>query len=374
MFFYAGNSCPIKSLDQKSENLYLDKGWQYYKGKYDTYWYKGYSTECSLEHSIEKIIDGYKPAGKWAIISSAGIIYFPLLRGFPLYSNGIDYTNMPLPEYEYVGYDTPSLKIGEQITITEASKKINDILKENVINFFKYNNFNKLHVLYSAGIDSLTVWSIVDSLEYDYDLYIHKPKPKDIFGVKQEYESDLIDLCRKKFWGYKMTSCYSNPNVYLTGFYSERMQLREVSQGHVIANYKQGTLSKLPKKTDYLYGFLQRPENKINNYPVFDNLYQVMDWCNTSVFHDNQMWHIDNNYHFSPFYDIRITQVVNQLSLDDIIQNALTAIIQKNIIQSNRPDFISLLSDYKNEGNIWANFNKNFDKIYLRPEITKYIT
>ena len=84
------------------------------------------------------------------------------------------------------------------------------------------------------------------------------------------------------------------------------------------------------------------------------------------------MWHIDNNYHFSPFYDIRITDIVNQLSLEDIVSNALNVIIQKNIIKYNRPNFLQLLSDYKNEGNVWANYKKKFSKITLRENINKY--
>ena len=130
----------------------------------------------------------------------------------------------------------------------------------------------------------------------------------------------------------------------------------------------------MPKKTDYLYWFLQRPSCKINNEPYLTTEKQVIDWCNQSVFYDHQMWHIDNNYHFSPFNDLRITQVINKLSLDDIVANALTAIIQKNIIKYNRPDFLSILSDYKNHGDVWRNYNLNFHKIQLRNTINKYIT
>jgi hypothetical protein len=375
MFFYIGHNCPLNSLEQKSNNIFLDKGWNVYKGKLDTYWYKGYSTECSLEHSIDHIADGYKPNGKWAVISSKQELFYPVLRGFPLYRKNNIITNIPLDDFEEQAYDTITISRPDvHITLQEASKKINDILRENIINFFRYNNLDILNVLFSAGIDTLTVWAIIENLGYSYNLHIHHPKNNDIFGVRQEYDSDLIDLVRKKFWGYKMTSCFSNKNYYITGFYSERIQIREVTQGHTIANYKNKILHELPNKEDYLYLFLQRPSNKINDQPTFTTEADVLAWCNKSIFYDHQMWHIDNNFHFSPFNDIRITEVMNQLSLDDIVHNAFTAIIQKNIIEMNKLEFLSLLPKYKNEGDIWENYRNNFENIRLNHCKHKYIT
>lgn len=375
MFFYIGNDCPIKSVDKVTDNIFLDKGWKTTNINKINYWYKGYSTDCVLDENIDKIIQGYKPNGKYSIISENGNIYHPVLRGFPVYTDKDKIkTNIPLDNLLDDYYDIHKIEKTSNISLDEASDKINHILTENITNFFKYNKIEKLNVLFSAGIDTLTVWSIVDNLGYDYNLHINTPRPNNKFGVKQTYQSDLIDLCRKKFWGYQMTSCYDTENWYITGFYSERMQLREVTQGHTIANYLGKTLHEIPHEKDYLYHFLQRPNTKINNEPTFNNERDVLDWCNRSVFYDHQMWHIDNNYHFSPFNDIRIAEIVNQMSLTDIVSNALNAIIQKNIIRYNRPDFMNLLADYKNEGNIWANYKKNFSKIVLRESIKKYIT
>lgn len=376
MFFYIGDDCPIQSVNQVSQRIYLDQGWKNHIQNNINYYYKGYSTDCALNRSISEIISGYKPKGKWCVISEDGIIHHPALRGFPVYTNKNGYvTNIPLEDFEYKHYQIEKIHRPEtKITIEQASEKINSILQENVHNFFKYNKIDRMRVLFTGGIDSMTVWSILDGLGYDYDLYVHLPKNNDIFGVKQEYQSDLVDLCRKKFWGYKMTSCFSNENWYSTGFYSERVQIREVSQGHAISNYKNRKLHELPNKTDYLYYFLQRPNCKVNNQPTFTNENELLDYCNETVFTDHQMWHIDNNFHFSPFNDLRITEIMNQLSLDDIVHNAFTANIQRNIIDSNRSDFLTLLSDYKNEGAVWKNYQKNFSNIVLRESIKKYIT
>ena len=374
MFFYIGQECPIKSVDKVTENLFLDKGWKCEKINDVNYWYKGYSTDCILSNHVKEIIDGYNANGKYAIVSERGDIYHPLLRGFPLYTNqkGIK-TNMPLPKLDLVNCST-SIKRKSNITLEEASIQINEVLRENVVNFFKYNKIDKLNVLFTGGIDTLTVWSLVDSLGHDYDFHLPVPSSFKSLGRNQEYQSDLMDLCSKKFWSYNLTSCYTKENWYITGFYSERIQLREVTQGHAIANYVGKKLHEITTSKDYLYHFLQRPILKINNAPTLTNEQDLLDHCNESVYYDYQMWHIDNNYHFSPFYDIRITDIVNQLSLDDILSNALNVIIQKNIIKYNRPDFLQLLSDYKNEGNVFDNYKKNFSKITLRENINKYIT
>lgn len=376
MFFYIGNDRPIQSINKVSSNLFLDQGWDTISLNDIQYWFKGYSTDCVLKDNIQNIIDGYQPRGKWAVIDSKQNIYHPVLRGFPLYENqeGVK-TNIPLPNFTNVIY--PVVKINrtdQKISLEEAAASINNILKENVTNFLKYNKIDKLNVLFSAGIDTLTVWSVVDCLGIDYDLHIHIPKNNNRVGLVTEYNSDLVNLLRKTYWGYEITRCFNKLNYYLTGFYSERIQLREVSQGHAISNFKKVKLHELPNRKDYLYYFLQRPTNKINSEPTFNNESELIDYCNSSVFFDFQMWHIDNNFHFSPFYDLRITEVINQLSLDDIIKNALDATIQKDIIKLNRPKFLTILSDYKNEGPIFKNYNKNFKNIMLRDTINIHFT
>lgn len=379
MFFYLGKNCPLKSLINVTDEVFLDHGWDSKKIHDKTFFYKGYSLDCVLEDSISEIVDGYIPAGKWAVLSSDKKLHHPNPRGFPVYTNHVDITNIPLDNFSYVGYEKKLVQnTNNKITLNEASEKINDILIENINNFFKFNKNIEFNVLYSAGIDSLTCWALVEALGYNYKLHIHVPSNYDnthqkIFNVKTEYQSDLIDLCREKFWGYKMTSCFSHKNYFITGFYSERFQLREVSTGHIIANFLGKKLHEIPDEKNYLYYFLQRPVNKINNEPNLDNIESVMSCCNDTIFYDHQMWHIDNNFHFSPFFDVRITEIINQLSLTDIINNAMNAQIQKNIILKNKPEFLNLLSDYKNERAIWSNFQKNFQSIKLNNVIEKNI-
>ena len=87
------------------------------------------------------------------------------------------------------------------------------------------------------------------------------------------------------------------------------------------------------------------------------------------LFRSHQMWHFDNNLTFNPFFDIRITDVMMKLSIDDIIINAINGTIQKNIVKRFNPQLLSILSDYKNEKSVFGNFRKNFSSIKLHDNV-----
>lgn len=380
MFFYKGIRCPIFSLNMVENDLYLDEGWSVYDLFDNKIYYKGYSTECKLDSAIYQIVkEGYKPAGKWCVIYG-GNIYHPKLRGYPIYKlENSDLTNIPNLGGQILPSDEP-YEGSIPYTLDKAAEKIGDILVENVYNFLKYNNFNKMNILYSMGLDSLTCWAIFDSICKEYKLHIHLPNnfSKNIeerMRIKREYSSDLINHLSSNCWGYKMTSIYSEKNCYLTGFYSERFQLREVSQGHAIANFLGTKLHTMVSKKDYLYYFLQRPNNIKNTCEIsFKDETECKTYCYNSIFYDYQMWHIDNNFHFSPFFDIRIPQICYRLSITDIVKNAANGLIQRKIIERFNPELLQLVSDYKNEANIFKNFKENWNKIKLSSSVDINIT
>jgi hypothetical protein len=78
---------------------------------------------------------------------------------------------------------------------------------------------------------------------------------------------------------------------------------------------------------------------------------------------DFQMWHLDEHIHYSPYFDIRIYEVMRKLSVDDIIQHGLTACIQRKIIDLVNPKFNLLLSDQKNTEFNFENYNINKHEI-----------
>jgi hypothetical protein len=376
MFFYIGNNCPINSLKQVSPNLFLDDGWNWLDGV----WYKGYSTECKLSEALADIIGGYKPAGKWCVIHDA-MIYHPVLRGFPIYELGDSKTNLKLDGYNPAVYTDVLPNLGTELTLDEVSTMIGDILVENTENFYKFNKPGSITALFSAGLDTLTAWTIIDSITKEYTLSLHVPSGNETewlqwLGTEREYESDLIDKVSTDYWGYHHACFYKKENWNITGYYAEVYTYRDGEAINAIANYYGKRIDELASESDYLYWFLKRP-NIIEKYR--DSMLEFSDDADlkrflwNTIWYDHQMWHLDNNLMFSPFADIRIPELVNRMSVRDIAHNCVTGQIQRNIIRRFRPDLLPLVADYKNEKGIWINFRKNFDSDKLVHSNTKII-
>jgi hypothetical protein len=375
MFFYIGTNCPIQALNEVQPNLFLDKGWKEKHG----IWYKGYSTDCRLEESLLGIVDGYKPNGKWCAIYK-GQIFHPTLRGFPINSNGTDFTNIKLNGFEPCMYEHgQTLVIGSQITLEEASIMIGDILVENTTNFYRYNDVANLTFPFSAGLDTLTCWAILEySRNQDYKTFVHLFDPSDdtfqkVMGTRREYESDLINQTDKDYWGYTHSSWNRDTSWYISGYYAETFQYRDGEAINALANYQGKLIDELASENDYLYWFLKRPslERYKQSMLKFENDIELKQYLFNTIFYDHQMWHLDNNIVFSPFFDIRIPKVTSRLSIEDLTANCLNGIIQLSIIQCFCPELLPLLSDYKNEKDIWVNFRKNIGS--LDPELVAKI-
>jgi hypothetical protein len=375
MFFYIGDVSPIKSLSNVANRLFLDKGWQ----QKDNVWYKGYSTECILEERLYDIIDGYQPNGKWCVIHNESV-YHPILRGFPLYSKNNNLTNLAVDGFDTVYYNKPDVPINSTVTLDEASKIIGDILLENVVNFYKFNDVDRLNILTSCGLDTTTVWAVTDFYTKNYTLTAYVPKKNDttlpkILGRVREYDSDLIDFASTKHWGYNISSIFSNVNWYLTGYYGGTVHFRDAEAINALANYQDKKVYELAKEHEYLFWFLKRPKVMAQyneSIKKYHNQESLKDFLYSTIFYDHQMWHLDNNMIFSPFFDIRIPHTMLRLSIEDITANCTTGVIQRNIINRFNPQLLLLVSDYKNEKDVWANFKKNWTKIKLDP-MTKII-
>ena len=374
MFFYIGESSPIQALQKVSERLYLDEGWN----QIDNIWYKGYSTDCTLSERLSDIIKGYQPAGKWCVIHDEKI-YHPVLRGFPLYrTEDNSLTNLKFDNVSDVYYNEPIMPIiKEYISLDEASEIIGNILVENTIGFCKYNKIDEMNVLYSAGLDTLTAWAVLDYCTKDYTLNIHVPNIHDTnfyqrLGRVREYENDLTQKISVEHWGYDISSFYKETNWYLTGYYAETIQFRDGEAINALANYQGKHIHELASEDEYLYWFLKRPkivEKYKNSMKTYDSEMELRTFLFTTIYYDHQMWHIDNNMTFNPFFDVRIPNTMMRLSIEDITKNCTTGLIQRKIVERFNPQLLTILSDYKNEKNIWSNFKKNFGSISLDPKV-----
>ena len=382
MFFFIGDEAPLQALHKVHDRLYLDDGWSSTVVSGEMVWFKGYSTDCTLSDDIAAVVShGYRPAGKWCAIVSYGDDYeimHPPLRGFPLYERDkFSRTNLKLEAYTPVCYDGPHINEQPALTLEQASTIIGDILVENTVNFLKYTKVNEMNVLCSAGLDTMTSWAILDSVTKDYTLHAYVPKQTDRtlhehLGRIREYESDLLDKISQDYWGYDVMSAFKEPNWYLTGYYAETMQLRSGAVQKAVANYQGKHTLEILNETDYLYWFIKRPDiakRHAGERLVFKDDMELKDYLHGTIFNDYQMWHIDDNMTFSPFADFRITQTSYRMSIADITANCKNGDVQRNIIKRFKPEFLSLVSDYKNSKDTWGNFRQNFKNITLDPQV-----
>lgn len=366
MFFYIGDNKPLKTLIQVDTNLFLDKGWS----NVGSIWYKGYSTECKIFEKLPDILQGYQPPGKYCVIHN-NQIYHPALRGFPLWKLNDSLTNLKLDGYALVENIISPPIYNDIISLEEASTIIGNILLENTQNFFKFNDIEKINVLYSGGLDTLTSWAVMDSVTKNYVLEVHVPKNSDNtfynrIGRTREYNNDLTEKVSKDNWGYDILSLYNEPKWYLTGYYAEVLQFRDGVAINALAKNKGKNIDEIAKSEEYLYWFLKR-QNIIDKFKnsilSFKDDNELKKYLYDTIFVDYQMWHIDNNMSFNPFFDIRITNTMMKLSIDDIATNAMNGTIQKNIVNRFNSQLLSILSDYKNEKSVFGNFRKNFGSI-----------
>lgn len=375
MIFYIGNEFSLSGLTQVQPRLFLDEGWSN-KG---TTWYKGYSTECVLSERIDDIINGYRPSGKWCVIHDE-TVYYPVLRGFPLYHKNNDQTNLKLEGFEpsiYLLSDYP--ENNERLSIEEVSVLVGDILVENAQNFYKYNNPENMTVYLSGGLDTLTCWTIQEQVSKDFNLCMHLPVPTDTTihlycGTKREYHNDVIEILQTTHWGYYHPSYLKELNWTNSGFYAETYTYRDISALSAFAKYLgKSSITELTNENDYYYHYLKRPffselaENFVKDHELKDED-ELRRYLWSTVWYDHQMWHLDKNMFFCPFADIRIPEIVLKLSMEDIIRISVHGDIQRHIIQRFKPEALPLLSDYKNEKDVWANFKANFNESMLHPD------
>jgi hypothetical protein len=370
MFFYIGDDCSIKSMKQVEPRLFLDEGWN----QLNSIWYKGYSTECSLKDSLADILDGYKPDGKWCVIYNSQIFH-PVLRGFPIYELKNNKTNLNLEGYSIKLYSEIDPTEGSTLSLDEVSHEICKILVENTENLYKYNHVPNMTVIFSAGLDTLTSWAVIDTVTKDYTVSIHLPTYKDktyhaLLGTRRDYHTELMDKVSQDYWGYNI-ACFSKEyNWNITGYYAEVYTYRGLEAINAIANYHGKRIDELASETDYLYWVLKRPvflEKYKDSKLEFSNDADLKKFIWSKIWYNHSMWHLDNNLMFSPFADIRIPNLVHRLSVQDMVKSCVSGQIQKNIIDMLRPDLLPLLSNYKNERDVWGNFRKNFTKSMIHP-------
>ena len=366
MFYYIGQHTSL--LNKIQEGLYLDSDWTHQ----GDVWYKGYSTDCKLSDSIDRILSGYNPQGIWCVIQSEGTnycVYHPNIRCFPEYSDGLVRSNL-------VGTNITNIKKIKPTfynTHTDVNKTVNAVkeyLVSNVVNFHKYND-SEMNIWCTGGIDSVSIIALYEYSKIPYNIYIAKPKKtclsiRDFEGSVTTYTSELTKYLQTKHWGYEILSIFDKPITLATGFYGDEFTCRGPHQMKYIANSLGKTILESVNDTQYMFKYLHKSfkKNKVDLFQSIDET-EAKEKIFTDMIEDYQIWHLNSVLTFCPYYDERIINEVLSLRADLLLEQTLNADLQKQVINQTVPEVNMLVDMFKNTIDGRVNFFKNIDKVNL---------
>lgn len=398
MFFLLGNTC--SNLQKRFQftngvNLFLDEGWTHTEVKNKSVFYKGYCLDYNIDSDIKSIIEDDNPVeGLFCVImfnhdTDMVTFKYSAMRGFPVNHTDDCITNLPLENSHrlptpirivmdkgvvrrldehtpFVPYVSDKIVDGF-ITPAVAASIIGDILYDNVCRFVD-NNPVKLNFSFSGGIDTLTIWSVLSRVTTNYtvdlDKIVRMGDGRETHPFKQEYVTDLHKEIKKHHWGYRQIECSEDAKYFITGFWGDEIMFRNPAHINYLANVTGTTAEQLAKDNphSYMSNYLLKEKNhKIVSKREVYNAEMAKNKVMDEVTNDPQMWHINNNIYFSPFFDFRILEVMWNLSLEDILDQSLNATIQKHIVKSFRTEMLPFLDSFKNDSaSSYVNFRKNY--------------
>jgi hypothetical protein len=369
MFFYLTvDNSKVELLPEaysvNSSTLFLDSGWNMKEDTNTITWRKGYSLECTMEdihpHAQCRghycIIEFTKVGGEWNI-------YHDTLRGFPIYYNKHNITNL-VPFDQTVSINDAisvtthvALKPGHKVTfdytpqslsIDDAADLVSDELASNILDYIKYNN-RKLCLDMSGGYDSTTLRAIVESRNIPCTI-----RDVVIRGLPIEQTKEpLLKYLRQTHWGYKQLRMEIRKppagNALVTGYMGDEFLMRNPAYVSYVLNLHGMSLYDYITKsveTTYMTDFIKTYYMEKIATPKPDG-YTLDDVIN-ALATDYQMWHYNEQIMLLPYKSKKIMEYGFSLDIDSIISQVMSATIQKTIIERSNPALLDTIYKHKN--------------------------
>lgn len=341
MFFFLGNECNL--LTKKCENLFTDKGWR----QQDNVYYKGYCLDYELNDNIHQILSGDTPQGIYAVIQDNNVFH-SYMRPFPLYKSLSGITNLKLDGFDEVPNTKYKLPDSEMV-LSQVVSSVIDIVSENLSKV-------ELNIWCTGGVDSMMLVAIAEYAGLPYTICFSKT------NKVASYDSSLLTFCREKYWAYNFLSVFDNKTI-TTGFYGDEYFCRSVWQINLLANAYNKVGTDVVSYKDYVYYYLfkHRKDQILTNGITLDNV----KFTTLNTIGTGHAWHIDNTITFCPLMDKRIVEKVWSLDPSSLLNYAVDATIQKEIILSTTPDVMMLVDKYKNYSSGQSNLLKNLNKVKM---------
>ena len=201
----------------------------------------------------------------------------------------------------------------------------------------------------TATLLALSTWSepfeSVDYEHFEYDWFTNNNLP-----IIQSINDN---------WGYLQIHHWRTPTVLATGGCGDEffmrgpgalakyfawhdidfVELLQSRAGYHVEYYLKD------KNQKVFYNYYDQRRSLRKSLPTYPHL--VNEIVNNNL-NDHQHWHLGNTLTFTPFKDIEITRIVLRLSLEDMIEHAIDAVVNRRIIQRIKPSILDCVSTSKN--------------------------
>lgn len=366
MFFNIGRKPDPRFANHTSINKWFvshDNGW------YKTQWgiNKGY--RCDNSHNANNIsIIGDDERASITLKHEA-------MRGFPLWRdvNGLGVTSLydpareleriwsdeqvtlegisvRLDKYDHIGdieWVTPGAR-----TQAEAVVEINSQLAQSFIDFA--TNHKELILFPTGGIDTMLLKSILNASGLFYNEIDREHFEYDQFTNRN------IETIQDTHWGYKQIHHWRERRNLVTGGCGDEFLLRGPDMVGLYCAWHDIDLVKLVQENTA--GYHHRYYLKDKNIKTFWRYYDerktwksrlttyrdLVYYILNSNSNDHQHWHLGNTITFTPFKNHELTKILLCLEPEVLVQQFLTAQINKEIIRANDPELLDEISEYKN--------------------------
>jgi len=350
--------------------LNLDSGWNNFIIGNKQLYFKGYISEVgSFNETIEDIIRDPTPRfkGNFFLIicdNKKIILTNDKNRGTPLYyfKDSQVITNLSIGESIWAdtfceldyNFNVTLKKFNthivndEKIDYQNGIDRIYNIIANEFEIFLTKNKF-PIKIFLSGGIDTLTLYSFLKKFTKNFEIVDYEYK-KITYFYKNNWQDKI-----KKYWAYNQIHTWGEtPTTLVTGGCGDEYMMRGPSTLKPLFDYYNiDFISLLNKNKDcYHYDYFMREKNISifkEEKKVFFNKKDTISYILNILINDHQHWHLDNTLFFTPFKNIELPNIVINLDKEILIEQALDAKINKDLIIKNDPNDLKLLSKYKNK-------------------------
>jgi len=355
--------------------LGVDDGWEKLVLGEDTIYYKGYSSELeSLSTIVSKLASDPKLQFKGnfcAIVDSAGKVkvLHDDKRAFAIWAGEEKVSNLE-PVGMHVRYGTsPSVTVTSN-PLVENNKmlfdlypeqeydtvlqKVHDTLNTTFENFLTHNT-RPLKMFLSGGTDTALIYSYLKKFTskfelVDYEYVKHTDFYKKNFGHRLKNFDDYQGI---HSWG-------SEPASLLSGVGGGNYCLKGTPLANIYLLSHGTSMNNLLADNESAYYYYHNTTEDIQR----QYREQADSWKIQTVIKNKDLtrkyildklcnlrgqghWHLDSTITFTPFQDMRLTQLVLSLPFEEFKQQAIDGKLNKDLIRMNDPDVLNFVDKHK---------------------------